>query len=47
MTIISNLTFFFLQISYLIIEWTRLGETNPMQRFTLIIFILMILLFNI
>merc|ERR1719240_2356785 len=34
-------------ISYLIIEWSRLGESNPMQRFTLIIFILLILLFNI
>lgn len=33
-------------VSYLIIEWQRLGETNPMQRFTLIIFILLILLFN-
>lgn len=34
-------------IAYLCIEWSRLGESNPMQRFTLIIFILMILLFNI
>lgn len=34
-------------IAYLCIEWSRLGETNPMQRFTLIIFILLILLFNI
>jgi len=34
-------------IAYLCIEWGRLGETNPMQRFTLIIFILLILLFNI
>lgn len=33
-------------IAYLCIEWSRLGETNPMQRFTLIIFILLILLFN-
>jgi rhomboid protease GluP len=33
-------------IAYLCIEWNRLGETNPMQRFTLIIFILLILLFN-
>ena len=31
----------------MIIEWSRLGESNPMQRFTLIIFILLILLFNI
>ena len=36
-----------LQIAYLCIEWARLGESNPMQRFTLIIFILLILLFNI
>jgi hypothetical protein len=35
------------QIAYLCIEWDRLGESNPMQRFTLIIFILLILLFNI
>jgi hypothetical protein len=34
-------------IAYLCIEWSRLGESNPMQRFTLIIFILIILLFNI
>ena len=34
-------------IAYLCIEWSRLGESNPMQRFTLIIFILLILLFNI
>lgn len=34
-------------IAYLCIEWSRLGETNPMARFTLIIFILLILLFNI
>lgn len=34
-------------IAYLCIEWSRLGEANPMQRFTLIIFILLILLFNI
>jgi len=34
-------------IAYLCIEWNRLGESNPMQRFTLIIFILLILLFNI
>jgi rhomboid protease GluP len=34
-------------IAYLCIEWSRLGESNPMQRFTLIIFILIILLFNV
>ena len=34
-------------IAYLCIEWTRLSETNPMQRFTLLIFILLILMFNI
>jgi membrane associated rhomboid family serine protease len=34
-------------IAYLCIEWNRLGESNQMQRFTLIIFILIILLFNI
>jgi len=34
-------------VAYLCIEWSRLGESNPMQRFTLIIFILTILLFNI
>lgn len=34
-------------IAYLCIEWNRLSETNPMQRFTLIIFILLILMFNI
>lgn len=40
------LTFNFILIDRLCIEWKRLGETNPMQRFTLIIFILLILLFN-
>jgi len=34
-------------IAYLCINWTRIGENNPMQRFTLIIFIVLILLFNI
>lgn len=34
-------------IAYLCVEWERLGQTNPMQRFTLAIFIVLILMFNI
>jgi len=34
-------------VAYLCVEWTRLGQTNPMQRFTLSIFIVLILMFNI